>query len=138
MWQLVQGCGFSWTEYQFLGLHLRSSQNCMKIFLVLMFVVIAGYTAVVVANHGLGLFSIFFGDMASLNWPGQFNLDFFCMLLLSGLWTAWRNRFSGVGIALGIVAVLGGAFFLSVYLLYLVSASGGDLRAVLLGEQLHA
>ena len=51
-----------------------------------MFVALSGYTAVVVAHHGLDLFSVFFGDIAKLMWPGQFNLDFTCLLLLSALW----------------------------------------------------
>jgi len=29
-----------------------------------------------------------------MQWPGQFNLDFMCMLLLAGLWVSWRHRFS--------------------------------------------
>ena len=84
--------------------------------LVVMLIALAGYTAVVISNHGWDLLSVFFGDMATMGWPGQFNLDFMCMLALSGLWVAWRHRFSGAGIALGMVAFFGGALFLSVYL----------------------
>ena len=47
--------------------------------------------------------------MATMGWPGQFNLDFMCMLTLSGLWVAWRHHFSGAGIALGLLAFFGGA-----------------------------
>lgn len=63
-----------------------------RILLALMFVALSGYTAVVVAHHGLDLFSVFFGDIAKLMWPGQFNLDFMCLLLLSGLWVSYRHR----------------------------------------------
>lgn len=100
--------------------------------LMAIFVVIAGYTGVVIANHGMGLLPIFFGDMATMTWPGQFNLDFMCMLTLSGLWVAWRNEFSPAGIALGLLALFGGAFFLSAYLL-VVTARTSDVRVLLLG-----
>ena len=106
-----------------------------RIFLGLIFVAIAAYTALVVANHGLSLFGVFFGDMTQFGWPGQFNLDFFCMLLLSALWTAWRYRFSATGLMFGLCALFGGAFFLSAYLIYLSIKTGGDMRALLLGEQ---
>ena len=102
--------------------------------LIAMWVGIAVYTAIVVAEYGFNLFPYFFGDMMKLGWPGQFNLDFLCMLALSGLWTAWRNGFSGAGIALGMLAFLGGAWFLTTYLLVLLSQTRGDLREVLVGR----
>ena len=62
--------------------------RAFRTLLLLIWLVIAGYTALVVAHHGANLLPVFFGDIASLTWPGQFNLDFLCMLLLSGLWVA--------------------------------------------------
>ena len=105
-----------------------------RVLLVVMFVVIAVYTAIVIADHGMNLFAVFFGDMARLGWPGQFNLDFMCMLMLSGLWVAWRHEFTGAGLALGLLAVLGGATFLSVYLFVVAGQTGADMRVVLLGR----
>lgn len=105
-----------------------------RLFLITCLVVIVAYTSVTIANHGLDLLPIFFGDMAKMAWPGQFNLDFFTLLLLSGLWVAWRNHFSPASLALAVVAVLGGMPFLSIYLLYLLAKSGGDIKVVLLGE----
>lgn len=102
--------------------------------LVVLWLSIAGYTLVVVANHGFGLFPVFFGDMAKLGWPGQFNLDFMCMLALSGLWVAWRHRFSPAGVALGVLAFFGGAFFLAAYLFVVSRRAGGGVEALLLGE----
>ena len=90
--------------------------TAFRVFLVVMFLTIVGYTSVVVSNYGLGLLPIFFGDMAKIQWPGQFNLDFMFMLSLSGLWVSWRHQFSAGGIILGIIAFFGGALFLSVYL----------------------
>jgi hypothetical protein len=108
--------------------------TAFRALLVAMFVCISVYTAIVVAEYGLNLFPYFFGDMMKLNWPGQFNLDFTCMLALSGLWTAWRNEFSGAGLALGVLAFFFGAPFLSAYLFVLLTQSQGDLRVVLLGK----
>ena len=105
-----------------------------RLFLATCFVVILAYTSVTIAHQGLGLLPIFFGDMAAMTWPGQFNLDFLCFLLLSGLWVAWRHGFGATGLALGLVAVFGGMLFLSAYLLIQSYRNGGDLTALLLGE----
>lgn len=99
----------------------------------MIFVIIAAYTAVVAANHGLNLLPVFFGDMLQLGWPGQFNLDFMCMLLISGLWVAWRHSFGISGTALGLAAMFGGALFLSGYLIIESYRCRGDLRLLLLG-----
>lgn len=107
--------------------------NMFRAFLALMIVVIAVYTAIVIANHGMGLLPTFFGDIAAMTWPGQFNLDFFCFLLLSGLWTAWRNAFSVGGLVLGLIAVFGGLPFLSAYLIYLSYKTDGNINEMLLG-----
>lgn len=105
-----------------------------RILLIVIFVVIASYTAIVVANHGLGLLPIFLGDIMRMGWAGQFNLDFMCMLTLSGLWVAWRHRFSRAGVALGLCAFFGGAFFLSAYLLIVSLWARGDIDRILLGR----
>jgi hypothetical protein len=107
--------------------------NAFRAFLAAVFLVIAAYTLVVVANHGLNLLPVFFGDLTKMQWPGQFNLDFMCMLLLAGLWVSWRHRFSVAGVVLGLVAVLGGALFLSAYLLVESFRTKGDMRRLLLG-----
>jgi hypothetical protein len=108
----------------------------MRVFqlvLIALWLVLATYTGVVIARHGLDLLPIFFGDMAKLGWPGQFNLDFLCFLILSALWTAWRSGFSAGGLALALVAFFGGAGFLLPYLLWLTISMRGDMRRVLLG-----
>lgn len=106
-----------------------------RLLLVAILVAIALYTGVVVARHGFGLLPVFFGDMAALAWPGQFNLDFMCLLALSGLWVAWRHRFTAAGIGLGAVAFFGGALFLSAYLLVESVRTDGSVRALLLGSR---
>ncbi len=91
-----------------------------------------------VAAHGVNLLPIFFGDMNRVAWPGQFNLDFLCFLTLAGLWTAWRNRFSVGGLALGVVAFFAGSGFLLPYLLILTFQARGDMAQVLLGRHAPA
>ncbi len=108
----------------------------LRLLLSLMFAAIVAYTGVVIARHGLGFLPVFFGDMASMGWSGQFNLDFMGLLTLSALWVAWRHRFSAVGIALALLALVGGTPFLCVYLLTASARSGGDIRAMLLGPRL--
>ena len=107
--------------------------NAFRVFLAAVFVVIAGYTLVVVTSHGLNLLPVFFGDMTRMQWPGQFNLDFMCMLLLAGLWVGWRHQFSLTGVVLGLFAVFGGALFLSAYLFVESFRTKGDMRKLLLG-----
>ncbi len=108
--------------------------NLFRGFLVVLLAIVAGYTAIVIANHGLGLFPIFFGDMAAMGWPGQFNVDFMSMLLLSALWVAWRHHFSGVGLILGAFALFGGGPVLTIYLLIASVQANGDVKEILLGK----
>jgi hypothetical protein len=104
-------------------------------FLILFFLVLAVYTAVVISNHGWNLLAIFFGDMAALSWAGQFNLDFMGFLMLSAAWTAWRHHFSSLGLVLAIFAFFGGMAFLTIYLFVASYQVKGDVGALLLGVQ---
>jgi hypothetical protein len=104
-----------------------------RIILVSWLLVISVYTAFVVNEHGMGLFTVFFGDIAAMGWPGQFNLDFMGFLFLSGLWVAWRHHFSPLGLGLALVAFLGGIPFLTVYLLIVSRQPGCDMKTVMLG-----
>jgi hypothetical protein len=101
--------------------------------LVLLWLAVAGYTAVVVAHHGIDLVRVFVADVRAMGWPGQFDLDFLGMLLLSGLWVAWRHDFSTRGIGLGLLAAVGGILFLTTYLLVLSFQGNGSMKQVLLG-----
>jgi len=107
-----------------------------RAFLLLIILVVVAYTLPVVQAEGLlVLFPTFFGEIGNLSWQGQFNLDFLAFLLLSGLWTAWRNKFSLKGNLLGIGAVFLGAPYLAAYLIYLSFACEGDIKRMLLGER---
>jgi hypothetical protein len=108
--------------------------NIFRGFLVIIFVSLLGYTGTVVSTSGINLFPVFFGDMAKLEWPGQFNLDFMFMLSLAGLWVWWRHRFSAPGLLLGLGALFGGSLFLSAYLLIESVRVQGNMKALMLGR----
>ncbi len=104
-----------------------------RILLVVIFLSVVAYTIPVIGNHGLGLFGVFFGDIAEMAWPGQFNLDFLGFLTLSGFWLAWRNDFTPKGLALGALGFFGGAPVLTAYLFFASRTANDDLRILLLG-----
>lgn len=108
--------------------------TAFRALLLVILVVLAGYTANVIANHGWGLLVVFFGDIGRMDWPGQFNLDFLFMLTLSATWVAWRHQFSTGGLALAALAFFGGALFLAVYLLIVSWQARGDASRLLLGD----
>ena len=78
--------------------------------------------------------AVFFGDISRMGWPGQFNLDFMGLLLLSGFWLAWRHHFSPAGLGLGFLGAVGGAPVLTAYLLVTSFTVDGDVGKLLLGE----
>ncbi|MEZ5571515.1 MAG: hypothetical protein R3E64_05770 [Halioglobus sp.] len=109
--------------------------NPLRVLLAAIFIAITVYTIFTISEHGWALFPVFFGDIAEMHWPGQFNFDFMCFLILSGLWVSWRHHFSAAGLALGVVAVIGGALFLSAYLFIQSYKTNGNIHALLLGSQ---
>lgn len=111
------------------------TMNAFRALLITIFSSIFVYTAVVVAEHGMGLLPIFFRDIAAMGWPGQFNFDFLGFLILSGLWLAWRHHFSPLGLGLGVLGFFGGAPVLTAYLLWASFAAKGDIRVMLLGQE---
>jgi len=92
--------------------------GAFRVFLAVVFAGVFIYTTTVGVTHGWNLLPVFFGDIAAMTWAGQFNMDFSCFLLLSGLWLAWRHAFSPSGILLGVVGVFGGILVLAPYLLH--------------------
>lgn len=109
--------------------------NLFRCYLVLALAALSVYTLFVGGNHGWNLLAIFFSDIAKMSWNGQFNLDFTTFLGLSGIWVAWRQRFSPLGLVLGAVAVFGGMLFLASYLLFLSFRCRGRIEEMLLGKR---
>jgi hypothetical protein len=107
----------------------------LRVFLLVFFLCLGGYTVVVGMNHGWNLLPLFLADIRAMTWAGQFNLDFTGFLVLSGLWLAWRHDFSASGIALGVLGFFGGMGVLTVYLLVASFEAKGDPKVLLLGRR---
>ncbi len=105
-----------------------------RLLLAVFIIAILSFTGVVISNHGWNLLPIFFGDIVAMTWPGQFNFDFLCFLILSGLWLAWRHHFSPGGLVLGVFGLFGGIMFLAPYLLIASYRAGGDMKILFLGH----
>lgn len=101
--------------------------------LIAMTLAVVTMTIAVVAQEGVDLITPYFGAIFALTWQGQFNADFGCYIILSGIWMAWRSGFSTGGLALGILAAPLGILFFGPYLIYLIGKTSGDPRKLLLG-----
>lgn len=108
--------------------------NAFRLLLVAIVAVVGIYTSITIAQHGIDLYTVFFGDMAEMTWRGQFNVDFLCFLILSGVWVAWRHEFTLTGLVLGFAAFNLGAPFLALYLLVQSYRTNGNVSAMLLRE----
>jgi len=109
--------------------------TAFRMLLISMFLALLGCTAVVISQQGLGLVAVFISNLQQLDWSGQFNLDFSFMLMISALWVMWRHQFSGVGVMLGLAALVGGVLFLSTYLFIQSFRLNGKVVPLLIGPQ---
>ena len=106
----------------------------LRLLLAAIIATIGGYTVLVVANHGWNFLPVYFGDIAKMGWPGQFNMDFSALLVLGSVWLMWRHHFSPLGLLFGLVIFVGGAPFLCSYLLVASFQTNGDVKELLLGK----
>jgi hypothetical protein len=109
--------------------------NSFRLLLIAIIATVGVYTVNVVANHGWCLIPIFYGDIAKMGWPGQFNMDFHAFLILGSAWLIWRHHFSPLGLLFGLCIFAGGAPFLCSYLLVASFQAKGDVKELLLGKQ---
>ena len=109
--------------------------NFLKGLLIAQTALLLIYSALAFKNDGADLLGVFLSNIQAVDWNGQFNLDFSCYLLLSGLWIMWRNKFSGGSIGFGLVATIMGIIVFAPYLLYLIAKEKGNLKIVLLGAR---
>lgn len=112
-----------------------SNNNLLRILLIVQTIGLFIYTFFAFQTDGADLFGVFTNNMLSLNWSGQFNLDFLCYLTLSGLWIMWRNMFTTKSIILGLIAMILGIVMLAPYLLWLISQENGNIKRVLIGDR---
>lgn len=109
--------------------------TAFRILLVAIISVVSIYTAVVIGNHGTDFLTPFYGDIAKMGWPGQFNMDFHAFLILGSLWLMWRHHFSPLGLLFGLLIFAGGAPFLCGYLLVVSAKDKADIAELLLGKR---
>jgi hypothetical protein len=109
--------------------------NLFRLLLIAIIATVGIYTVNVITNHGWGLLPIFYGDIAKMGWPGQFNMDFHAFLILGSVWLMWRHHFSPLGLFFGLCIFAGGAPFLCAYLLVASFQAKGDAKELLLGKR---
>jgi hypothetical protein len=107
-----------------------------RLLLITVFATTLVYTLIVSGTYGWNFFPTVLANVQALNWSGQFNIDFACYLVLSAIWVAWRNRFSAQGMVFALLALVGGILFFAPYLLLLSINTNGNMKKLLLGEQL--
>jgi len=112
-----------------------SKISLLKTLLVVQTLGLLIYTFWAFQNEGANLFGVFIQNLISLNWSGQFNLDFLSYLLLSGLWIMWRNQYTMTSILLGLLAMVLGIVWFAPYVLWLIHKEKGDLKRVLVGTR---
>jgi hypothetical protein len=105
----------------------------LKAILLIQTAVLLVYTGLTIQREGANFISAFISNVLQVGWSGQFNLDFACYLVLSGLWVMWRNQFNSKGIVLGLAAMILGIVVFAPYVLYLLFETKGDLKRVLVG-----
>ena len=105
-----------------------------RLVLIAIITFVGAYTVAVVGQHGMDFVSPFFGDIAEMGWPGQFNMDFSALLVLCAVWLMWRHHFSGAGLLLGTLIFVLGAPLLCGYLLIVSFQADGDIKELLLGK----
>ena len=106
-----------------------------RLSLAFLLIVLLGYTAAVVAEHGLSFLPAYTADLLAVNWAGQFNLDLFIAFVVLAMWMVWREK----GAASGWLAAAGifslGMIFVLGWLIWQLSRHRSDVSLVLLGAQ---
>lgn len=113
----------------------NQSQTFLKSLLIIQTIALVVYTGLAVNNEGWTLFQVITANIAAFNWNGQFNLDFSCYLMLSGIWIMWRNKFSASSIFMAVAAMIIGIMAFAPYLFLLLIKEKGNLSKVLVGER---
>ncbi len=107
--------------------------NAFRLLVAISFLFIGVYTVIVISQHGWDIFPVFTSSILSMNWSGQFNLDFSLYLFLSASWIAWRNNFSFFGITLAVSALVVGMILFSAYL-FVLSYRVKTIQELLVGK----
>lgn len=103
--------------------------------LLLITVVVAAYTFITISQFGPNFLIPALQNLNSLNWSGQFTLDFSAYLFLSAVWVFWRNHHRTNAAILALCAGIFGILFFAPYLIYLLFTEKGDVTKVLVGKR---
>lgn len=112
-----------------------SKQYFLKTLLIVQTIGLLSYTIIVMKNDGFNFLSRAQEFALSMKWMGQFALDLQFYLILSALWIAWRNKFTGKSILMAMFAMILGILVFAPYLLYLIFRENGSLKKVLVGNR---
>ncbi|MEM7036204.1 MAG: hypothetical protein AAF570_04420 [Bacteroidota bacterium] len=113
----------------------KQNHHFLKGLLIVQTIGLVIYTFITIQNEGFTVFESMVAFVQSMEWKGQFTLDFGSYLMLSALWIMWRNQFKVKFIPLAIAAGLIGIIVFAPYLLYLLQQENGDLKKVLVGDR---
>jgi NADH:ubiquinone oxidoreductase subunit 2 (subunit N) len=97
--------------------------------LCVLFLAALVYTLVVISREGMNFADPFISSLLSVTWSGQFNLDFLCYLMLSGLYVMWRGRFRASAVLMGALCMVLGILVFAPYLLYIIAYKRESLLA---------
>ena len=105
----------------------------IRVILIVMILTISFTTIAAIVNEGANLLPHFLTPIIALTWQGQFNVDFACYLILTGIWVAWRGGFSRASGLTGLFAAVAGILFVAPLLIYYIHRAQSDPRRFLLG-----
>jgi hypothetical protein len=111
------------------------NKNLFKALLIVQTICLLCYTILAFQKEGTDLLGVFLTNILTISWNGQFNLDFSCYLILSGLWIMWRNEFTLASILFGVFATVAGFIVFAPYILFLLVKENGDFRKLLIGSR---
>ncbi len=105
------------------------------ILLLVITLITLAYTSLVIQQEGSNFLLVALKNLSSVNWNGQFTLDFSAYLLLSSMWILWREKFSPSAYLAAASAMILGILFFAPYLVFLWRKSKGNAAQLLLGKQ---
>lgn len=97
---------------------MTSKNRALLLLLALQTLSLLVYTVFAIQTDGLNLAAVLIDNVKALGWSGQFNLDFACYLMLSGLWIMQRGKFKASAIVAGLAAMVLGIVFFAPYVMY--------------------
>lgn len=105
----------------------------LRLFLLISTITIFLITIIAINNQGIFWPEVFFGDILSLDWRSQFNVDFLIHLLLLATWIIWREGNTIKGYIFGFLSIFMGGMFGFLYILFATYTAKGNPNLILLG-----